>query len=100
MNNSYNPVERREGSKGGKEVGRKSANSQACSRPNNSTSRPHSAHSNRRADGLSANSANQSLRGAKPNPTAASVSVSVYEEQVSGAKILQFESTTLFCIAI
>ena len=86
MNNSYNPVERREGSKGGKEVGRKSANSQASSRPNNSTSRPHSAHSNRRADGFSANSANQSLRGAKPYPTAASVSVSVYEEQVSRRK--------------
>ncbi|KMT19162.1 hypothetical protein BVRB_1g015560 [Beta vulgaris subsp. vulgaris] len=81
---SYNPVERREGRKGGREmVGRKSANVQVCSKPNTSTnSRPHSSHSNRRSDGCSANSINQSLKAAKPT-----TNVSVYEEQITELKL-------------
>ncbi|KAL2894677.1 Microtubule-associated protein RP/EB family member 1C [Bienertia sinuspersici] len=80
---SYNPVERRESSKGGKEVGKKSVNTQASLRPNSSHSnKNHSSshNSNRRIEGCSAN---QALKGAKPN----TFNVSVYEEQITELKL-------------
>uniref|UniRef100_A0A803LIV4 Uncharacterized protein n=1 Tax=Chenopodium quinoa TaxID=63459 RepID=A0A803LIV4_CHEQI len=72
-------MERREGRKGGKEVVRKSANLQVSAKPNTSSNKSHSSHSNRRADMCSTNTNNQSLRVAKPSSTTA---VSVYEEQI------------------
>ncbi|XP_021737268.1 microtubule-associated protein RP/EB family member 1C-like [Chenopodium quinoa] len=81
---SYNPVERREGRKSGKEVVRKSANLQVSAKLNTSSNKSHSSHSNRRADMCSTNTNNQSLRAAKPSSTTA---VSVYEEQITELKL-------------
>ncbi|XP_021719477.1 microtubule-associated protein RP/EB family member 1C-like [Chenopodium quinoa] len=84
VNDNYNPVERREGRKSGKEVVRKSANLQVSAKPNTSSNKSHSSHSNRRADMCSTNTNNQSLRAAKPSSTTA---VSVYEEQITELKL-------------
>uniref|UniRef100_A0A803NAJ6 Microtubule-associated protein RP/EB family member 1C n=1 Tax=Chenopodium quinoa TaxID=63459 RepID=A0A803NAJ6_CHEQI len=84
VNDSYNPVERREGRKSGKEVVRKSANLQVSAKLNTSSNKSHSSHSNRRADMCSTNTNNQSLRAAKPSSTTA---VSVYEEQITELKL-------------
>lgn len=81
--NSYNPVERREACKSGREVGKKSAASQACSKPNSGTNRPHSSHGSRRTEGSSVNATNQSLKVAKPNSNI----VAAYEEQITELKL-------------
>ncbi|KAJ8453283.1 hypothetical protein Cgig2_008167 [Carnegiea gigantea] len=89
--NSYNPVERREACKGGKEVGKKPAASQACSKPNSGTNRPHSSHGSRRTEGSSVNATNQSLKVAKPNSNI----VAAYEEQVSFASLTHLILTSM-----
>lgn len=78
MNDSYNPVERRESRKGGKEMVRKSVNLQASNKPISSTNKAHSSHNNRRADVCSANTKNHSFKAVKPS----SAAESIYEEQV------------------
>lgn len=80
---SYNPVERREGSKGGKEVVKKSANTQACAKPNMAANRAHSSHTNRRTDVSSANSTNQPLKVSRPSST----TLAAYEEQITELKL-------------
>lgn len=81
--NSYNPVERREACKSGREVSKKSAASQACSKPNSGTNRPHSSHGSRRTEGSSVNATNQSLKAAKPSSNI----VAAYEEQITELKL-------------
>ncbi|KNA23510.1 hypothetical protein SOVF_024240 [Spinacia oleracea] len=80
---SYNPVERRESRKGGKEMVRKSVNLQASNKPISSTNKAHSSHNNRRADVCSANTKNHSFKAVKPS----SAAESIYEEQITELKL-------------
>ncbi|KAK9740381.1 hypothetical protein RND81_03G031100 [Saponaria officinalis] len=81
---NYNPIERREASKGNKEVGKRSVNSKSCVRPNSCTNKAPSAHNNRRTDGSFGNiTPNQPLKAVKTN----TVAVSEYEEQITELKL-------------
>ena len=75
---SYNPLERREASKGGKEVSKKSASSQSSSKGSTAAPKAHSSHHARRNDASSVNpSTHAAIKASKP-----SVVVPAYDEQV------------------
>lgn len=63
---NYNPLERREACKGGKEAGKKSAPSQASTKSSAAASRSHSSHNVRKIDASSANTTNQSVKVSRP----------------------------------
>lgn len=75
---SYNPRERREVCKGGKEATRKSAHSQSSNK-GSTAQRPPSSHNSRRNEAsAAANHATQAAKVAKPSSAAAPA----YDEQV------------------
>ncbi|GLU20075.1 hypothetical protein SLE2022_362900 [Rubroshorea leprosula] len=79
----YNPLERREASKGGKEVSKKSASSQPSTKGSTAAARPPSSHNARRNDTASANPANPSGKRSKPS----SPVKSAYDEQITELKL-------------
>ncbi|KAK4760970.1 hypothetical protein SAY87_005863 [Trapa incisa] len=78
---SYNPLERREASKGGKETSKRSASSQTAARSSTAAPRPHASHGVRRAD-ASVVSTNQPPKTSKP-----AYSVPAYDEQITELKL-------------
>ncbi|PIN07065.1 Microtubule-binding protein involved in cell cycle control [Handroanthus impetiginosus] len=74
--NNYNPLERREACKGGKELSKKSAPSQPSTKSSASAPK-HATHSGRRTDVSHVNTANQSVKAARPS---SSGGPSVYPE--------------------
>lgn len=70
-------MERREASKGGKEVSKKSAASQSTTKGSTAASKAQSSHNARRNDASSANPITQAIKASKP-----SVAVPAYDEQV------------------
>ncbi|KAJ0096392.1 hypothetical protein Patl1_28618 [Pistacia atlantica] len=79
---SYNPLERREASKGGKEVSKKSAASHSTAKGSTAASKAQSSHNARRNDASSANPTNQAIKASKP-----SVAVPAYDEQITELKL-------------
>ncbi|XP_019446800.1 PREDICTED: microtubule-associated protein RP/EB family member 1C-like isoform X2 [Lupinus angustifolius] len=77
---NYNPLERREVSKGGREVGKKSAQSHSSTK-NSSAPKSHSSHTARRNDVSSTNNTNQAAKAVRPS----SASNTAYEKQVVAA---------------
>lgn len=77
---SYNPLERREASKGGKDASKRSAPSQASSKSTAAASKPHNA---RRNDAPSVNTTNQSVKVARPS----SRGEPAYEQQITELKL-------------
>lgn len=75
---SYNPLERREVSKGGRETSKKSANSQASTK-GSTAQRPQSSHNSRRNEVSNANPTNQAAKVARAAPSAGNPA---YEEKV------------------
>ncbi|KAJ0039469.1 hypothetical protein Pint_27982 [Pistacia integerrima] len=79
---SYNPLERREASKGGKEVSKKSAASHSTAKGSTAASKAQSSHNARRNDASSANPTTQAIKASKP-----SVAVPAYDEQITELKL-------------
>ncbi|XP_022752088.1 microtubule-associated protein RP/EB family member 1C-like [Durio zibethinus] len=82
---NYNPVERREASKGGKEVGKKSAPQQSSTKGSTAAPRPPSYHAQRNSNDVSSsmNSSNQSAKtSSKP-----SMSMAAYDKQITELKL-------------
>ncbi|KAK7307658.1 hypothetical protein VNO77_40905 [Canavalia gladiata] len=82
LHHNYNPLERREVCKGGRETTKKSANSQASNR-GSTAQRPSSSHNARRNDVSTANHTNQAAKVTKPS----SAGSAVYEEQITELKL-------------
>ncbi|KAI3922409.1 hypothetical protein MKX01_006098 [Papaver californicum] len=83
MMNSYNPLERREACKGGKEVGKKTAQThQTSSRPSTAPSKSQSAHNTRRNDG-SSNNTNPTVKVARPTSSGGLA----YDEKITELKL-------------
>ncbi|EEF37419.1 microtubule binding protein, putative [Ricinus communis] len=78
---SYNPLERREACKGGKETTKKCPPSQSSAKGSTAAPKAQSSHNARRNDATSVNSANQSAKASKPPPSA----VPAYDAQVVAA---------------
>ncbi|XP_044469614.1 microtubule-associated protein RP/EB family member 1C-like [Mangifera indica] len=79
---SYNPLERREASKGGKEASKKSAASQSTNKGSTATPRAQSSQNSRRNDTSSGNPTTQAIKASKP-----SVAVPAYDEQITELKL-------------
>ncbi|OIW09702.1 hypothetical protein TanjilG_06508 [Lupinus angustifolius] len=79
---NYNPLERREVSKGGREVGKKSAQSHSSTK-NSSAPKSHSSHTARRNDVSSTNNTNQAAKAVRPS----SASNTAYEKQITELKL-------------
>lgn len=79
---SYNPLERRETSKGGKETSKKGATTQSSAKGSSAAPRPQSSHNARKNDVAFANIANQTVKAAKPPSP-----VLAYEEQIMELKL-------------
>ncbi|KAK9011069.1 hypothetical protein V6N11_043926 [Hibiscus sabdariffa] len=82
---NYNPLERREASKGGREVGKKSAPQQSSTKGSSAAPRPSSSHSRRNNNDVpsSTNPSNQSAK-ASTKPT---TSIAAYDEQITELKL-------------
>ncbi|KAK1588777.1 hypothetical protein Q3G72_026928 [Acer saccharum] len=79
----YNPLERREACKGGKEASKKSASSQSSSKGSTAAPKAHSSHNARRNDASSVNpSTHAAIKASKP-----SVVVPAYDEQITELKL-------------
>ncbi|GLU13512.1 hypothetical protein SLE2022_301450 [Rubroshorea leprosula] len=79
----YNPLERREASKGGKEVIKKSASSQSSIKGVTGATRPPSSHNARRNDVAPVNPANPSGKRSKPSSPVSTA----YDEQITELKL-------------
>ncbi|XAR57761.1 hypothetical protein NMG60_11026013 [Bertholletia excelsa] len=77
---SYNPLERRETSKGGKDVTRKSASSQSSTKSSTASSRTQSTHSARKNE---ANATNQPVKPPRPSSSGGPM----YDEQITELKL-------------
>lgn len=75
---SYNPLERREACKGGKEASKKCPPSQPSAKSSAAAPKAQPSHNARRNDVSSVNSTNQSVKASKPPPSLSSA----YDEQV------------------
>lgn len=75
FNVSYNPLERRETSKGGKEGSKKSASSQSSTKSSTAASKTQTSHNARRNDAIATN---QSVKASRPS----SREGPAYDEQV------------------
>lgn len=64
---SYNPLERRETCKGGKEASKKGAQSQSSSKGTAAAPKTQSSHNARRNDVSSVNTANQQVKASRPS---------------------------------
>lgn len=82
---NYNPLERREVCKGGRETSKKSANSQASTK-GSTAQRPHSSHNARRNEVSNANPTNQAAKVARAAPSAGNPAP-VYEEKITELKL-------------
>ncbi|KDP31994.1 hypothetical protein JCGZ_12455 [Jatropha curcas] len=80
---NYNPLERREACKGGKESSRKCLPSQSSAKSSTAAPKAQSSHSGRRNDVSSVNT-NQSVKNSKPPPPS---SVPQYDEQITELKL-------------
>ncbi|KAF2295381.1 hypothetical protein GH714_032709 [Hevea brasiliensis] len=78
---NYNPLERREACKGGKEASKKCVASQPSAKTSTAAPKAQSSHNARRNDVSSVNSTNQSVKASKPPPNP----VPAYDEQVVAA---------------
>ncbi|KAK4262342.1 hypothetical protein QN277_027912 [Acacia crassicarpa] len=78
---SYNPLERRESCKGGREANKKSSQSHSSAKYSTAT-KSHSSHNGRRNDVSSGNNANQAPKATKP-----SSSSPTYDEQITELKL-------------
>lgn len=76
INASYNPLERRETSKGGKEGSKKSASSQSSTKSSTVASRTQTSHTARRNDIVTTN---QSVKASRPSSSGGHPA---YDEQV------------------
>ncbi|GER30247.1 microtubule-associated protein RP/EB family member [Striga asiatica] len=91
--NSYNPLERREASKGGKEVSKKSTVSQPSAR--NTVSGPkHASHNSRKTEASHANTGSQSVKAARPSSSGGpppaflpEAERTMFEEQITELKL-------------
>ncbi|XP_068656920.1 microtubule-associated protein RP/EB family member 1C-like isoform X1 [Aristolochia californica] len=84
----YNPLERREACKGGKEASKKTAPTQASSRSSatitsSSSSRTHSSNTSRKTDSISSNPPNPSVKSLKPAVNGGPA----YDEQITQLKL-------------
>ncbi|XP_059623938.1 microtubule-associated protein RP/EB family member 1C-like [Cornus florida] len=79
---SYNPLERREACKGGKDVARKSASSQSSTKSSTAVHKTQSSHNARKNDASSVNTTNQSAKASKPSSGGAE-----YEQQITELKL-------------
>ncbi|MBA0824442.1 hypothetical protein Goarm_021115, partial [Gossypium armourianum] len=81
----YNPVERREASKGGKEASKKSAPQPSSTKGSTAAPRPTSSHARRNSNDVpsSVNPSNQSAKA----PSKPSTSVAAYDEQITELKL-------------
>ncbi|XP_062102644.1 microtubule-associated protein RP/EB family member 1C [Humulus lupulus] len=81
---SYNPLERREASKGGKEASKKGAQSQASSKGGAAASKSQASHNARRTEAANAvNTANQSGKTSRPSSSGGPA----YDEQITELKL-------------
>ncbi|XVF15496.1 hypothetical protein REPUB_Repub09cG0158800 [Reevesia pubescens] len=82
---NYNPVERREASKGGKEGGKKSAPQQSSTKGSTTAPRPTSSHGRRNNNDVSSsvNHFNQSAKTSAKPPTA----TTAYDQQITELKL-------------
>uniref|UniRef100_A0A7C8YLE3 Calponin-homology (CH) domain-containing protein n=1 Tax=Opuntia streptacantha TaxID=393608 RepID=A0A7C8YLE3_OPUST len=64
--NDYNPLERREACKGGRETSKKSTASQPSTKSSTATAKSHSTQASRKNDASSAHAANQAAKAPKP----------------------------------
>lgn len=64
---SYNPLERRETCKGGKEASKKGAQSQSSSKGTAAAPKTQSSHNARRNEVSSVNTANQQVKASRPS---------------------------------
>ncbi|XP_065876518.1 microtubule-associated protein RP/EB family member 1C [Euphorbia lathyris] len=78
----YNPLERRETSKGGKEVAKKCQQSQSSAKGSAAAPRPQSSHNARRTDASSVNT-NPPAKASKPPPS----SVPAYDQKITELKL-------------
>ncbi|KAM7262950.1 hypothetical protein ACFE04_000633 [Oxalis oulophora] len=81
---SYNPVERREASKGGKEASKKSSHGQSNKSSTAASKSQSSHHAARRHDVSSTNTHNQAVKVSKPPSPS---TVSPYDEQITELKL-------------
>ncbi|KAL6498234.1 hypothetical protein OROGR_028631 [Orobanche gracilis] len=90
--NNYNPLERREASKGGKELSKKSASSQPSAKNSSSVSK-HATNNGRRADPSHGNTASQFVKAARPSSSGAPPPVypeaerTMFEQQITELKL-------------
>ncbi|XP_043711898.1 microtubule-associated protein RP/EB family member 1C-like [Telopea speciosissima] len=86
---SYNPLERRETCKGGKETSKRTAPTQASTKSSTTASKTHSSHNSRRNEASSVSSTNPSLKTAKPasNGPSAFNGGPAYDEQITELKL-------------
>ncbi|XWS33561.1 hypothetical protein CRYUN_Cryun22dG0093800 [Craigia yunnanensis] len=82
---NYNPVERREASKGGKEVGKKSMPQQSSTKGSTAAPRPPSSHARRNSNDVSS-SVNPSNQSAKTS-SKLSTSMAAYDEKITELKL-------------
>ncbi|KAK6151189.1 hypothetical protein DH2020_016121 [Rehmannia glutinosa] len=89
--NSYNPLERREACKGGKELSKKSAASQPSTKSSASVPK-HTTHNGRRTDVSHANTTSQSVKAARPSssggpPVYPEAERTMFEQQITELKL-------------
>ncbi|XP_058070113.1 microtubule-associated protein RP/EB family member 1C [Magnolia sinica] len=81
--NTYNPLERRETCKGGKETSKRTAPVQASTKSSNAAAKAHSSNNPRKNEINTANPANPSVKNARP----ASSGGHAYDEQITELKL-------------
>ncbi|OVA02060.1 EB1 [Macleaya cordata] len=81
--NSYNPLERREACKGGKEGSKRTAPTQASAKHSTTTSKCQSSQNVRRNDGSSVNTTNPVVKTARPTSSGGPA----YDEQITELKL-------------
>ncbi|GAB4846945.1 Microtubule-associated protein RP/EB member 1C [Ancistrocladus abbreviatus] len=79
---NYNPVERREACKGGKEAGKKGTSSQSSAKSATAVVKSHSTQNPRKSDASNGHVPNQA-----PKPTKVSSGSSAYDEQITELKL-------------
>ncbi|XP_042507994.1 microtubule-associated protein RP/EB family member 1C-like [Macadamia integrifolia] len=86
---NYNPLERREACKGGKETSKRTAPTQASTRTSTTVTKTQSSHNGRRNDASSVNSTNAPIKSARAAPNGASAfnGGPAYDEQITELKL-------------
>ncbi|KAL2348355.1 hypothetical protein Fmac_002355 [Flemingia macrophylla] len=82
LHHNYNPLERREVCKGGRETNKKSANIQSSTK-GSTAQRPQSSHNSRRNECSNANATNHAAKVIKPSPAGCPA----YEEKITELKL-------------